>query len=457
MAAPHVAGAWALLKGKKPNATVDEVLSALSSTGLPIRDNRNGVTAPRIQVDAALDALDGGPPPTDTAAPVIAGSTTGSTFNGTAADNGINDSGVASVSLRPGAFNVTLTVDPFTAGDATVGFAVALVDPTQDGNGTVTATDVAGNSSERPVSLNGTGGGGGEDTVDPALSGSIRGAQFEGTASDSDSGIAAIELDSDATNLNLDVDAFASGASSVDFTITLQSRRDQGKGYVIATDVAGNTAQLWICSDGCDEPGNGGGGGGGEDTTDPSVTGSIKGAKFDGTASDSDSGIASVALGSDAVNLALSVDSFSAGAGSVGFEITLIDVTQPGSGTIVATDVAGNEGTLFVDSENRRNSMAMMASAGEAVYALDESYPNPFASATRIGYSLAEESYVSLVVLDVTGREVARLVDGVRTAGAHQVTWDGRNAQGRSLASGVYLYRLDAGSFSDTKRMVLTK
>ena len=57
MAAPHVAGAWAILKSKVPNASVSQVLSALTTTGVPILDIRNGITKPRIQVDAALNAL----------------------------------------------------------------------------------------------------------------------------------------------------------------------------------------------------------------------------------------------------------------------------------------------------------------------------------------------------------------------------------------------------------------
>ncbi|MEM8559636.1 MAG: S8 family serine peptidase, partial [Bacteroidota bacterium] len=335
MAAPHVAGAWALLKSKKPNATVDEVLNALSNTGVPLRDNRNGVTKPRIQVDAALAALDGGPPPSDTAAPVIAGSTTGATFNGTVADNGANDSGVASVSLEPGAVNVTLSVDPFTSGDATVGFAVALVDPTLDGNGTVAATDVAGNTSDRAVSLTGSGGGGGDDTTAPSLSGAIQGGQYDGTASDGDSGIAAIELDSDATNLNLDVDAFASGAGSVGFTVTLQNRRQQGKGYVIATDVAGNTSDLWVCSNGCAEPGDpppppppG------EDDDPPVLTEKIDNRnRFRGKATDTGSGIGSIVLLSGANNLSISVKSFTAGDTEVKYVVKLDNAGQSGSGT----------------------------------------------------------------------------------------------------------------------------
>jgi subtilisin family serine protease len=57
MATPHVAGAWAILKQKKPTATVNEVLTALTSTGLPITDARNGITKPRIRVDQALQAV----------------------------------------------------------------------------------------------------------------------------------------------------------------------------------------------------------------------------------------------------------------------------------------------------------------------------------------------------------------------------------------------------------------
>jgi subtilisin family serine protease len=60
MAAPHVAGAWAILKSKSPTASVDQVLSALTSTGVPITDGRNLVVKPRIQVDAALNALGSG-------------------------------------------------------------------------------------------------------------------------------------------------------------------------------------------------------------------------------------------------------------------------------------------------------------------------------------------------------------------------------------------------------------
>ena len=62
MAAPHVAGAWAVMKQKLPKATVDEILTALKDIGVPVLDNRNNIAKPRIQLDDALDAIGCGPP-----------------------------------------------------------------------------------------------------------------------------------------------------------------------------------------------------------------------------------------------------------------------------------------------------------------------------------------------------------------------------------------------------------
>ncbi len=89
-------------------------------------------------------------------------------------------------------------------------------------------------------------------------------------------------------------------------------------------------------------------------------------------------------------------------------------------------------------------------------FRLDQNFPNPFNPSTQIAYQVPVAANVRLAVFDLLGREVAVLVDGVRPAGAHRVTW---NAAGR--ASGVYFYRIDVraanGSFTDVKRMVLVR
>lgn len=85
-------------------------------------------------------------------------------------------------------------------------------------------------------------------------------------------------------------------------------------------------------------------------------------------------------------------------------------------------------------------------------FTLEPNYPNPFNPSTEIRFSLPEAMPVTLVVYDVLGREVARLLDGTLEAGMHRVRW---NAS--SLPNGVYLYRLEAGSFTKTQRMTLVK
>ena len=87
-----------------------------------------------------------------------------------------------------------------------------------------------------------------------------------------------------------------------------------------------------------------------------------------------------------------------------------------------------------------------------AVASLGQNYPNPFNPMTTIEFALPSESRVSLKVYDTRGRLVRDLVNEVRAAGAHAVTFDGRG-----LASGLYFYRIEAGDFSDVGRMTLVK
>lgn len=83
---------------------------------------------------------------------------------------------------------------------------------------------------------------------------------------------------------------------------------------------------------------------------------------------------------------------------------------------------------------------------------LAQNYPNPFNPVTTISYSIPEASHVSLTVYDVAGNEVAELVNGTRTAGAHLVRYDASE-----LASGIYFYRLQTGSYIANKKMLLLK
>ena len=90
-------------------------------------------------------------------------------------------------------------------------------------------------------------------------------------------------------------------------------------------------------------------------------------------------------------------------------------------------------------------------------YALSQNYPNPFNPLTSIQYALPEAGQVELVVYNIMGHQVRRLVSGRKEAGYHKVLWNGRDDSGREVPSGIYFLRVQAGEFIQTKRMVLLK
>ncbi|MCP4242682.1 MAG: T9SS type A sorting domain-containing protein, partial [bacterium] len=89
--------------------------------------------------------------------------------------------------------------------------------------------------------------------------------------------------------------------------------------------------------------------------------------------------------------------------------------------------------------------------------ALLSAYPNPFNPSTKLSFELATPARVRLNIFDAAGRLVTTLVDEQRGVGRHDFVWNGQNDAGRSVASGVYLYRFEAGDVVQTKRMMLLK
>ena len=80
--------------------------------------------------------------------------------------------------------------------------------------------------------------------------------------------------------------------------------------------------------------------------------------------------------------------------------------------------------------------------------------PSPFRDRTTLELSLAEPAHVRVAVFDVTGRRVRTLLDADRDADRYRITWDGRNDDGRPLASGVYFVRYEAGPAEIVRRVV---
>jgi hypothetical protein len=112
--------------------------------------------------------------------------------------------------------------------------------------------------------------------------------------------------------------------------------------------------------------------------------------------------------------------------------------------------VTGSEGTkLLFETE--------LLSIRAGVNIVRQNFPNPFNPVTTIGYYLAADLFVELVVFDVSGRRIAVLEEGIQQRGTHEVVWDGSDIRGNRVSSGVYFYRLRAGKEVFTKKMVLLR
>ena len=99
----------------------------------------------------------------------------------------------------------------------------------------------------------------------------------------------------------------------------------------------------------------------------------------------------------------------------------------------------------------------MTAEEVPAEFSLSTNYPNPFNPETRISYFIPKASRVRLEIFNILGQKIRTLVDEDQPVGRKEVTWDGRDDEREQVVSGVYLYRLQAGDLSESKKMVLMK
>jgi flagellar hook assembly protein FlgD len=88
------------------------------------------------------------------------------------------------------------------------------------------------------------------------------------------------------------------------------------------------------------------------------------------------------------------------------------------------------------------------------IFALGQNYPNPFNPTTAIEFALPHKSNVKLTVYNLLGQEIVTLVNGELPAGNHTVLWNAHDTSGREVSSGIYFYRLTAGNFVATKKMI---
>ena len=90
-------------------------------------------------------------------------------------------------------------------------------------------------------------------------------------------------------------------------------------------------------------------------------------------------------------------------------------------------------------------------------YNLHNAYPNPFNPVTTLRYDLPEDGFVNITIYDMMGRVVSNLVSSQQNAGYKSIQWNATNNQGQPVSAGLYIYTIQAGKFSQTKKMVLLK
>ena len=179
--------------------------------------------------------------------------------------------------------------------------------------------------------------------------------------------------------------------------------------------------------------------------------------KFDVTAQ---SGVVSIRsefrsdLGVDAVNLYR-------GTGSG--DLTLIESSFDAASHFEFVDRTVVPGTSYryqigvTDGDGEFRSPIVTVNVPEIGSALAQNSPNPFNPTTLIRYELSDREHVTLSVYDASGQLVRTLVDETRPFGKNEVVWDGKSDAGTPVGSGVYFYRLTAGKFSESRKMVLLK
>ena len=126
-----------------------------------------------------------------------------------------------------------------------------------------------------------------------------------------------------------------------------------------------------------------------------------------------------------------------------------------------ADDCIKNDDELIFDSDDDTDNPDLLTAKESTLlpdkFGLAQNYPNPFNPTTIIDYSIPSSQHVTLEVININGRLVRTLVDEYREAGIHSTEWDATDDSGNEVAAGVYLYKITAGDFSETKKMSFVK
>ena len=193
---------------------------------------------------------------------------------------------------------------------------------------------------------------------------------------------------------------------------------------------------------------------------DPSKYEFVEAEETEGHLLDTGSGQPTLFLSSDRTPGRLALGSMKVDGEGAGGEGRLVEVTFKTGGMPLPSDFQIAEGIL-IDLEGNvdaiRNIEIGHLRDVPRQFGVAQNVPNPFNPTTTISYQLPEPAHTRLVIYNLLGQEVRTLVDESLEPGFYVSEWDARDAHGRQLASGIYIYRLQAGSFSQARRMMLLK
>ena len=145
--------------------------------------------------------------------------------------------------------------------------------------------------------------------------------------------------------------------------------------------------------------------------------------------------------------------------GRIGLEVSWIII---GSVAAVMVRLKNKESRLNFSADVMLNETSQPLGAVEIAavpseFALALNYPNPFNPSTTIKYQIANDANVNLDIWNLQGQKIRTLVGKEQKSGYYSVVWDGRNEAGQTVSSGLYLYRVQAGSFVATHKMLMIK
>jgi hypothetical protein len=125
-------------------------------------------------------------------------------------------------------------------------------------------------------------------------------------------------------------------------------------------------------------------------------------------------------------------------------------IPRPGTGT-------GSFEMCFGPSVSYVREIGDFEEGRPSEFSLSQNYPNPFNPYTNFRFTLAKSAHVKIEIFNIVGQRVRTLVDEDMKAGVYLADWDGKDEKGNAVSSGIYFYRMQAGDFSDMKKMLLVK